>query len=224
MNTVAGGGSLATISALLLLGVPVPEANATNRVGVLAQSLTASARFRAHSVDGGGDLAPQIAVSALGAALGSALALRMSPEHFERALGIAMLFGLVASIGTPKRFQEAGPPSPLRWPALFLATLYGGFAQVGVGILLLPCLVRLGGLPAVEANARKALLVAVLNLQAAAVYAWAGLVDWKIGLWLSITSAIGGWIGVKLTVGYGPKLVWTVLVLAVAVTAWRLVF
>src|SRR5258708_8667556 len=42
VNTLAGGGSLVTLPALLLLGLPADVANATNRVGVLAQSLVAA--------------------------------------------------------------------------------------------------------------------------------------------------------------------------------------
>ncbi|MDX2175780.1 MAG: TSUP family transporter, partial [Candidatus Sumerlaeia bacterium] len=42
VNTLAGGGSLVTLPALLLLGLPADVANATNRVGVLAQSVVAA--------------------------------------------------------------------------------------------------------------------------------------------------------------------------------------
>jgi hypothetical protein len=42
VNTLAGGGSLVTLPALLLLGLPADVANGTNRVGVLAQSLVAA--------------------------------------------------------------------------------------------------------------------------------------------------------------------------------------
>ncbi len=45
VNTLAGGGSLLTIPALIFLGIPSTMANATNRVAVLLQSLLGNAVF-----------------------------------------------------------------------------------------------------------------------------------------------------------------------------------
>ena len=45
VNTIAGGGSLITLPALIFLGVPPTVANGTNRVGVMVQSFTASASY-----------------------------------------------------------------------------------------------------------------------------------------------------------------------------------
>ncbi len=40
INTVSAGGSLITLPALLFLGIPSTEANGTNRVAIVVQSLT----------------------------------------------------------------------------------------------------------------------------------------------------------------------------------------
>ena len=39
LNTLAGGGSLLTLPALVFLGLPAADANGTNRVAVVVQSL-----------------------------------------------------------------------------------------------------------------------------------------------------------------------------------------
>ena len=46
VNTVAGGGSVFTVPALMLLGMPADIANGTNRVGVLMQSAAGVWGFR----------------------------------------------------------------------------------------------------------------------------------------------------------------------------------
>ena len=46
VNTMAGGGSLLTVPLLVLVGLPGDVANGSNRVGILASSLSASATFR----------------------------------------------------------------------------------------------------------------------------------------------------------------------------------
>ena len=45
INTLAGGGSMLTLPALMMLGMPADVANATNRVGVLMQSVTGAKGF-----------------------------------------------------------------------------------------------------------------------------------------------------------------------------------
>jgi uncharacterized membrane protein YfcA len=39
LNTVAGGGSFLTLPLLMFMGLHAPEANATNRLGVLTQNV-----------------------------------------------------------------------------------------------------------------------------------------------------------------------------------------
>ncbi len=222
VNTIAGGGSFVTVPALLWAGVPAAVANGTNRVAVLAQSLAAARTFRSDAVDGGGEeLVPQVVVTAVGSVAGSALALVLPPEALEKAIALAMLGVLAIASFRPKRWVEPGEPSPWRWPALFGVGAYGGFLQAGVGLLLLPCLVRLGGLDPVRANARKSMLVATLTVPALVLFAASGVVDWAAGLVLALGSALGAVAGAKLTTRLGPRFVWGALVLAVVLTALR---
>ena len=51
INTLAGGGSMLTLPALMMIGLPADLANGTNRVAVLAQSVTG-----AHGFDQAGQL------------------------------------------------------------------------------------------------------------------------------------------------------------------------
>jgi uncharacterized membrane protein YfcA len=222
VNTVAGGGSFVTLAALVWLGVPADVANATNRVGVVAQSAAAVATFRRQGVEGGGEVWGQVAVTGVGSLGGALLALAVDPETLAPILGAAMLVMVGLSLLRPRSWSEPGEPRPWRWPALLLSGAYGGFLQAGVGVLFLPALVRLGGLDPVRANARKVLLVTTLTLPALAAFAAAGQVDWAHGAALAVGSAVGGALGARLTVGYGPRLVWAVLVVVVVATAARL--
>lgn len=46
INTLAGGGSNLTLPSLMVMGMPAEVANATNRVAVLMQSVTALFGFK----------------------------------------------------------------------------------------------------------------------------------------------------------------------------------
>lgn len=222
VNTLAGGGSFLTLSALIWLGLPGPVANATNRVGVLAQTLTATEGFRRAGALHSDELWPQLAVVTLGAALGAVVSVWLDPALFEKVLGVCMVVMLAVTLRRPDAWTTPGPPRSTRWPALFGAGLYGGFLQAGVGVLLLPALVLLGGQDLVRANARKMVLVMVFTLPALAIYVANDLVHWLPGAVLAAGSATGGWVGTRLTINAGARAIWAVLVGVVAITALRL--
>lgn len=224
VNTLAGGGSFLTLSAMIWLGLPPLVANATNRVGVLAQSATAVGSFSRQGVHVSQPLWPQALTVCVGALAGARLSLVLDPERFDLVLAVAMVAMVALSLARPASWTEPGDPTPWRWPALLLAGAYGGFLQAGVGVVLLPALVVLGGLDPVAGNARKVSLVALFTMPALALYAASGLVDWAAGLLLAGGSALGGWIGGRITVRAGARWIWVAVVVVVIATAARLAF
>ncbi|HHO54596.1 MAG TPA: sulfite exporter TauE/SafE family protein [Deltaproteobacteria bacterium] len=219
---MAGGGSFLSLSAMIWLGLPADVANATNRVGVLVQSVAAAAAFQRRGVEVSEPLWPTAAAVCLGATAGAGLSVILPPELFERLLAATMLVMLGVTLLRPRSWLEPGEARRSRWPALVAAGAYGGFLQAGVGVLLLAVLVLLGGLEPVRANARKVALVALLTLPALAIYVAWGLVDWPAGALLAVGSAVGGALGSRLTVGAGAWLVWGAVGVVVVATATRL--
>jgi uncharacterized membrane protein YfcA len=217
VNTLAGGGSFVSLAVLLWLGVPAPLANGTNRVAVLVQSLGAWATYRGEAA-----VEPlEAVVTIAGALAGASLAVVVPADALERVLAVAML-GLVAfALLRPRAFAEPGPPSAWRWPGLLLVAAYGGFAQAGIGLLLVPLLVRTAGLDAARANARKVVLVALVSVPSLLTFLAAGLVDWRVGTALSAGALVGGAAGARLTQQLGPVWVWRVLLVMSVVTAAR---
>ena len=86
INTLAGGGSIVSLSVLMMLGLPAPIANATNRIGILFQTLTATTSFRQQKVldlKKAGKLAfPAI----LGSLTGAWIAIDINEEILEKAI------------------------------------------------------------------------------------------------------------------------------------------
>ena len=50
INVIAGGGSMLSVPALVLMGVPGPVANGTNRIAIIAQATVAAATFARRGV------------------------------------------------------------------------------------------------------------------------------------------------------------------------------
>jgi uncharacterized membrane protein YfcA len=225
VNTLAGGGSFLTVPLLIFMGLPPTVANATNRIGVAAQSLAAMGGFRQKNVPGL-DFAARLLPATLGGAwLGAWLASSMSEELFGRAFAVIMLAMLPVILLNPRPRSgrpAAGLSLPLQFVVYFGIGLYGGAVQAGIGIPLLLALVVAGGLDLVRANSVKVAVVAALTLVALAQFIVAGKVQWGHGLVLAVGSALGGYSGARFGTRVGERLIRPILTLAVIAAALRL--
>ena len=227
INTVAGGGSLITIPALIFLGLPPVVANATNRVGVFLQSVVATFTFaRAGKLP----LArswPSLVAACLGAIVGAQLSVALDEATFRQVIGVTMLVMLVLLLLQPKRWLKEGlrqrsVPVVVELIAFVAIGAYGGFLQAGVGLFLLTGLVLLNGQDLLHANGIKSLIVAAFTVPALTIFVANDLVAWAPGLAVAVGSMAGAWWGTRLAVGYGPRLVRLVLITVVLVSAARL--
>lgn len=222
VNTLAGGGSLLTVPLLVLLGVPGTEANATNRVGVLFQSLTGAWRFRSEGVSGLRDAVPLLLPLGIGSGVGAVVVSRLDDAVFEKIFGVLMVPLLIPAFFSPRpRTAERALPAPARAALFFGIGLYGGAIQAGVGLFLVAALAR-DGFDLVRANSVKMAVVAAFTLLAVAVFVWEGQVVWLPGLVLAAAASLGAVVGARLAVRGGERLIRPVLVVAVLALSGRM--
>lgn len=202
VNTFAGGGSLLTLPALMLAGLPPEVANGTNRVCIVAQSTSGVLGFRAK-----GKLppvAPILLPTALGAGVGAWLAAAVLPQAWQRPVLLGLMITMaVVMVLRPKAIAQAeGDPRSLRDRpggafGLFLAGIYGGFVQAGVGFALLAVLGGVLRYDLVRANALKLACTLVFGVVALAIFAWHGHVRWLPGAIVAVATVIGSVAGVR---------------------------
>jgi len=223
VNTLAGGGSLLTLPALIFVGLPATVANGTNRVAILIQNVTAVAGFKQR---GFADFKFSLGLAVpavVGALVGAKLSVDIGDALFQKVLAAVMLLVVGLILWNPTRRWQKGQAvlSPKRRllaiVAFFFVGLYGGFIQAGVGFIIIAALVLITGLDLVHTNSHKVFVVGVYTLAALATFALSGKVNWGIGLVLGVGNGIGGWIGSQWAVVGGEK--WIKVVLAVAVVA-----
>jgi hypothetical protein len=224
LNTVAGGGSFLTLPLLIFLGLPPGEANATNRVGVVAQGLSAMAGFQKHGPDEWAFTKHTLLPMLAGALLGAVAALQVGDKDLRRVLSVLMVVVSLFALIRPERFRPAARGQAVLRNLGFLAVgFYGGFIQAGVGFLVL-ALTSLLGLDLVRGNVVKNLAVLGQTLVALAVFAWSGRVQWVPGLALALGSVLGSQVGVKLTVTKGHDWLKRVVTATIVLFALRLWF
>ncbi|MCY3851113.1 MAG: sulfite exporter TauE/SafE family protein [Acidimicrobiaceae bacterium] len=224
INTMAGGGSLLTVPLLVFADVPGNAANGSNRVGVLAGSLSATGTFRRLGVAGWTGIGRILVPAVAGSLVGSVLVSRLTDDDFERVFGLAMIPLLVLSLRKPdpKKLQDRP-----RWPPWITAIvffgigIYGGAIQAGVGLILIVALTR-AGVDVVTANHIKVIVTFVCTAFALPVFIVNGDVYWLPAIVLATGVGVGSSVGAHITVSGGERVVRPVLVVAVVAMAGRL--
>jgi uncharacterized membrane protein YfcA len=224
VNTMAGGGSLISVPLLVLLGLPGTVANGTNRVGILLQNVMAAWQFRKQGVSGLEGAAKIVVPVGIGALLGALTIAQVDDAAFERLFGIGLLLSVVPIL----RSRRAEPPDPatpwprwLRFAVLLAIGFYGGAIQAGVGLLLVAALSHAGE-DLVRANSIKVAINVVLTAIALPVFLLAGQVVWPPALVLASGFVAGGWLGARLAVAGGERVLRPVMIAAIVLLAGRI--
>lgn len=211
LNVMAGGGSTITLPVLIFLGLEPTLANGTNRLGIIAQTLSAVVSFRQEKYH---DFKLSLKLTAFalpGAIAGAIIATRISNELFQKILAY-VLIGVTASIllrkaNKNKALEQQGKPSWWIYPVMLGIGFYGGFMQVGVGFLLMASLFYLMKLDLIRVNMHKVFIIFVYTIPAFLIFVFNGKVEWKYGLILALGMGLGGWWAAKISVKKGEKFI-----------------
>lgn len=227
LNVVAGGGSFLTLPILILMGLPAAAANGTNRVGIVLQNVGAVWGFRRHGLWDPAWALWAAGPATAGSILGTLAALWVDDKSFKQILATLMVAITLWTLWDPMKppvgaATRSARPSPLVMGAgFFVAGVYGGFVQAGVGFLLL-AVTTYAGYDLVRGNALKVLCILIFTPITLAMFAWQGHVDWGLGLVLAAGNVVGGLFGVRLTVLKGHRWVRGVVTLSIIVLAVKL--
>ncbi len=201
INVLAGFGSIITLSLYIeLIGLPGNIANATNRVNVLAMNLSSSYVFYRKKVLNINNSMLIFGALILGAMVGVGIALNISSEQFKGVFKYLLILCLAVVLIKPSRLikSESALVSLPKWFVLFLfflAGIYGGFIQMGIGVFILVLTVALTSFDLIKSNAFKTFSIGVYTMIVLGIFASQGLIDWKAGALMALGQASGGYFG-----------------------------
>jgi uncharacterized membrane protein YfcA len=221
MNSIAGGGTLVTFPALVALGVPPLHANATSTVALWPASVSSMWGYRAQ-LQGLRAWAWGFALPSLvGGGIGAWLLLRTPAARFDAlvpwlVLGATALFIVQKPVMRWVRGhsgEDAADDVGSRFPSpgilafqLFVA-VYGGYFGAGIGILMLAALGVMGFTNIHQMNGLKNWGGLCINVVAAIMFAFSGLVSWPVALAMAVGSIAGGYLGSRLAQRVSQELV-----------------
>jgi len=224
INTLSGGGSVISLTLLILLGLPANIANGTNRISIFFQTLSSVGSFTRQKMFNSWRPVWIGIPATVGSVIGAYVAVDVHEKVIEIAMAVAMVIMVFFLFFKPDKWMKENKDllsKPLKWwqfLIFFAVGFYGGFIQVGVGYFLLMSLVLGIGYDLVKANAVKNLIVFFYAIFALLVFILEGKVNYLYGLILSVGSIIGALIASYLAVKKGAGFIRAVIVLSVILT------
>lgn len=202
MNAVAGGGSFLTLPALIYAGVPPVAANATGTVALLPGYASGVYGYRQDLTPVGNLSLPLLSVVSLAGGLAGAGLLLVTPDSVFRGIVPWLLLlatGLFAFGNIlAQRLRSLGlHGNGALLGTLFAVSVYGGYFNGGLGILLLAQLSLFGMTDLNAMNGLKNLFSAVLTAIAVVAYAAGGAVEWPKALLMTVAAVAGGYVGAR---------------------------
>jgi uncharacterized protein len=228
VDSIAGGGGLITVPALMLAGVPPVQALATNKVqGLFGAGTAALSYARAGQVD----LARQAPVAgiAFGAAVLGSLAVSALPVQAIRLglpailIGIALFFALKPGLTDQDRAARIGPQA-FAWGFVPPIAFYDGLVGPGTGAFFMLGFVLLAGYGILRATAHTKFLNFASNVGGLAGFLLVTQPLWLTGLAMGAAQVAGASLGARLAVRVGARLIKPMLVITATALALRLIW
>ncbi len=230
INTLGGGGSLLTLPALIFLGLPPSIANASNRIGILFSSISATTGYASKGVMNF-PFNIYLGFSALfGSLLGAKIAIEIDGQLFNKILSILMIIVLLLIVfkpsNTKNNFVEKlhGKHLLISILIFFLIGIYGGFINAGIGIIIMFFLNSFNNLSLVKSNATKVSVVSIYTFAAVLFFAYNNKIDWEAGFVLATGTSVGAWLASRWSVLKGDKTIKIFLIICVSVMSIKLWF
>ncbi len=231
VNAVAGGGSLLVFPALLAVGFPPLNANVTNSVAQWPGYLGLVVGARRDLREQRRRILLTSAVGIVGAAVGAVLLLILPGVVFDAVVPALVLLasGLLGLQPWVERWiGRPAPGAPDRLavllPAVFIASVYGGYFGGALGVILIATLSLCAHDRLVRLNALKGLLSLVVASVTVVVFSLGAPVDWPAVALLAPTTLVGGFLGAKLAQRLPETVLrWCVVALGIAVGCWLIV-
>ena len=217
VDAIAGGGGLLSVPSLLAAGLPPQIALATNKGQACFGAVSSFTSFwTKKEVDR--HRAPLGFVAGFcGSLAGARILLVLKPEPLK-PLVLFLLVLSAALVMYPRRPRTGPAPKGSAFaqaPIAFGLGFYDGFFGPGTGSILIVAFVHVFGDTLTRASGNAKVVNLASNLAAVLLFALKGAVLWKVAAPMALANALGAFVGARLAIQRGDRLVRVVVLVVV---------
>lgn len=226
VDAIAGGGGLITVPVLLATGLPVPVALATNKGQASFGAISSFFSFwTRNNIDRRRALLAFVS-GFVGSLAGARVLLLVRPEPLKPVVLVLLLVaaGIVAYPRKPTSGQARSWAMTALGPLAFALGFYDGFFGPGVGSMLIVMFVLVFGDTLTRASGNAKVVNLASNLAALLLFSIKGAVLWHIAGPMAVANAAGAFVGARLAVKRGDKLVRFVVLCVVTALVLKMAY
>lgn len=217
LNAMAGGGSFLSFPALMGVGVPPIQANATNTVALWPGQFTSIAAYLEDLKHNLKLVFPLSFAALLGGSAGGVILLHTGQATFLHLVPWLLLIAAVLfAVSTPVsrwlqerargKAKEQSHPSLLPlFAGMVIVCFYIGYFGAGAGFLIMSLLALFGIENINQINALKVVTTTLANGIAVVIFVFSKQVLWQHCLLMMLTAAIGGYLGARWSRQLDPR-------------------
>ncbi len=228
VGSIAGGGGLVSTPLLILSGLNAKVSLGTNKLGGIGLSIGALVKYYKEKKIRWKEQKIFIPLSIIAGFIGSNLLVNSGLEFIRIFTSIAIII-LAPLVLINKNFGLNEAETTIIRKIIgtiiyFLLLAFGSFFGPGTGPLIYTCLIYFFGFSIIKAVASNFVPWLFSSLISLIVFINAGIVNFEIGIPLTIGMFIGGYFGAKMAVLKGNLFVKVILALVCIISAVRIIF
>jgi len=230
VDSIAGGGGLISLPAILAVGVPPHLALGTNKFASTCASFTSTLTFAKSKKIYMPLIKYQIPCTLVGASLGVYTALKLDPAMLQMMIlflifAVAIYTIIKKDFGAEDKFQGLDKKNIILG-CLFAFGLgfYDGFFGPGTGSFLIFLFISVFGFDFTIAAGNGKILNFVSNVTSLVLFAISGNIMYMAGIPMAIFMILGARVGTKIAIKNGAKVIKPIFVTIALVLTAKLLY
>ncbi|MCD8213388.1 MAG: TSUP family transporter [Campylobacter sp.] len=228
IDSIAGGGGLITLPAIMAMGVPPHLALGTNKLQGSFGSFTATLNFAKKGMIDFKETFIGVVFTFIGACVGAIFILFLNPDFLRIVIPFLLIAIFIYTLFMPK-VGEIDRRARMKHKIFyivfgFILGFYDGFFGPGSGSFWTFAMVALIGLNMKKSVAHTKLLNFTSNIVSLGVFIIGGQVLWIVGILMGIGQILGAYIGSNLVIKKEVKFIRVMFLIVVGATIIKLIY
>jgi uncharacterized protein len=220
IDAIAGGGGLISLPAYIFVGIPIHNAYATNKFSAsLGTAMAVTNYLKGGCIDFTAGISGS-AAAVVGSLIGTQLALSLSPRALQICLMVILpIVGVFIFAKRGSGNQDYAAPRTTRFKLILSSLIglvfgcYDGFFGPGTGMFMTLALSGLVHLDLIKSVGTTKLINFASNFTAMITWLISGKILFPIAIPCMVCSVAGGFLGSRMAIKTGKKLIRIVLAL-----------